>query len=98
MGDAMGAIAVFDAVEAGLFAYAGSEHFRSAIACDPNCAASRGSMTAPTLIRIGDRANWTPAAACRKMASGESDIGITREPSPADLIPHPRLSQQYWRI
>ena len=89
MSYSMGAIAALDAVEAGLFAYTGSERFRAAIAYYPNCGTSSGNMTAPTLILMGDRDDWSPVAACRKMVSGESDIGMPREESkgaPVDLV------------
>jgi dienelactone hydrolase len=43
-------------------------------------------MTVPTLILIGDRDDWTPADACRKMAAGESDIGVTRTKGAGDVV------------
>jgi len=35
-------------------------------------------MTTPSLILIGEKDDWTPVDACRKLASGQDDIGISR--------------------
>jgi hypothetical protein len=32
-------------------------------------------MAIPTLILMGGSDDWTPADACRKLASGEGDLG-----------------------
>ena len=99
MGYSMGAVAVLDAVEAGLLVpRTGSERFRAAIAYYPNCRGSSGVMIAPTLILIGDRDDWTFADACKRMVSGESDIGITRERgmgAPVDLIVYPDATHAF---
>jgi dienelactone hydrolase len=78
IGYSMGAIAALAAVEQGGLEGAAHQKFRAAVAYYPACQANAGIMTVPTLILIGDRDDWTPADACRKMAAGESDIGITR--------------------
>ena len=39
-------------------------------------------MTVPTLILIGERDDLPTADACRKMAAGEDDIGISRQKGP----------------
>ena len=98
MGYSMGAIAVLDAVEAGLFDYTGSERFQAAIAYYPNCEASTGIMTAPTLILIGDKDDWSRAAACEEMAAGQSEIGITRakgKGAPVDLMIYPGATHAF---
>jgi dienelactone hydrolase len=35
-------------------------------------------MTVPTLILIGEKDDWAPADACRKLANGEDDLGTSR--------------------
>jgi dienelactone hydrolase len=78
IGYSMGGIAALAAVEQGGFEREARQKFRAAVAYYPACQANAGVMTVPTLILIGDRDDWTPADACRKMAAGESDIGIMR--------------------
>lgn len=78
MGFSMGAIAALEAVETGTFERYEPDHFQAAIAYYPDCSSFSGRMTVPTLILIGEKDDWTLAAACQKMAAGESDIGITR--------------------
>jgi dienelactone hydrolase len=49
-------------------------------------------MTVPTLILVGARDDWVTADACRKMAAGEDDAGISRhkgEGVPVQLIVYP---------
>ena len=49
-------------------------------------------MTVPTLILIGERDDLAGVDACRKMAAGEDDIGISRqkgEGAPIRLITYP---------
>ena len=49
-------------------------------------------MTAPTLILIGEKDDWTPADACRRLVDGEGDFGMSREKGdgpPIRLIVYP---------
>jgi dienelactone hydrolase len=49
-------------------------------------------MTVPTLILIGERDDWTPAEACRKLIAGQDDLGVSRQKSdgvPMQLIVYP---------
>lgn len=55
---------------------------RAAIAVYPVCSGS-GTASVPTLIVTGQLDDWTPADACRKMVAQESDLGISRAPSPS---------------
>ena len=52
--------------------------FRAAVAFYPRCAGIKGPMTVPSLILIGERDDWTPADACRKLVNGEDDFGVSR--------------------
>jgi dienelactone hydrolase len=56
-----------------------SKKFRAAAAFYPNCAAIKGPMTVPTLILIGELDDSTTPDACRRLANGTDDIGITRQ-------------------
>ena len=78
MGYSMGGGAALNAIEKGTFEQMQATHFRAAVAYYPICAGNSGDMTAPTLILIGDKDDWTPASACRDMVAHRSDIGITR--------------------
>ncbi len=94
----MGAIAVLDAIERGQVERSQPEHFRAAIAYYPACRASTGDLTAPTLILIGERDDWTPAKACQEMAAHEDDIGITREQgdgAPISLAVYPDATHAF---
>ncbi len=49
-------------------------------------------MTVPTLILIGERDELAGIDACRKMAAGEDDTGISRqkgEGAPVRLVAYP---------
>jgi|SRR6516162_3638438 len=54
-------------VDRGLAAQYFNERFRAAIAYYPNCGVPAASMTAPTLVLIGEVDDWTPAERCRDM-------------------------------
>jgi dienelactone hydrolase len=81
-------IAVVGFSQGGSFALASVEHgaiektsqnkFRAAIAFYPRCLGSKGNMTVPTLILIGERDDWAPAQECRNMVDGRDDWGISR--------------------
>jgi dienelactone hydrolase len=66
--------------------------FRAAAAFYPMCGSVKGIMTVPTLILIGERDDWTPADACRKMVEGHDDWGISRQKgagAPIRLVVYP---------
>jgi dienelactone hydrolase len=49
-------------------------------------------VTAPALILIGEKDDWTPADDCRRLVEGENEIGMSREKSdgpPIRLIVYP---------
>jgi dienelactone hydrolase len=80
------------AVERGTIERASGSKFRAAVAFYPPCAGFKGIMTVPTLILIGERDDLAGANACRKMAAGEDDMGISRqkgEGAPVRLIAYP---------
>ena len=66
LGQSMGGSAVLYAVDRDLGAQYFDQHFRAAIAYYPNCV-SGGSMTAPTLVLIGEADEWNQAEQCREM-------------------------------
>jgi dienelactone hydrolase len=91
-GFAWGAIETLAAVEHGATEQAAEHKFRAAAAFFPFCASFKGNMTVPTLILIGERDDVATADACRKMAAGEDDIGISRQKgvgAPVRLIVYP---------
>ena len=78
MGYSMGALAALTAVEIGWIEHAEQPGFRAVVAYYPLCQYSSGMLTAPAMILIGERDDSTLANSCRKLATHESDIGITR--------------------
>jgi dienelactone hydrolase len=101
IGYSMGGSAVLNSVEQGPVESAQPRHFRAAIAYYPYCGVSNGVMTIPTLILVGERDDWTPAATCRKMAAHESDIGIRRHGGgvPVQLVVYPGVTHAFdWRV
>ncbi len=83
---------IFSAVERGEIERAADHKFRAAAAFYPFCGAFKGNMTVPILILIGGRDDWASADACRKMAAGEDDAGISRrkdEGAPIRLVVYP---------
>jgi dienelactone hydrolase len=92
VGFGAGAWQTFSAIERGATERAADHKFRSAAAFYPFCTSFKGNMTVPTLILIGGRDDWASADACRKMAAGEDDAGISRqkgEGAPIRLIVYP---------
>jgi dienelactone hydrolase len=80
------------AVERGPIEQLAENKFVAAAAFYPICRAIKGPMTVPTLILTGENDGWTPADACRKLAAGEDEIGMSRlkdEGSPIQLIVYP---------
>lgn len=53
--------------------------FRAAAAFYPPCGAVKGPMMVPTLILIGELDDWATPEACRKLAEGSDDLGISRK-------------------
>jgi dienelactone hydrolase len=92
VGFAAGAWQTFSAIERGAVERAADHKFRSAAAFYPFCGSFKGNMTIPTLILIGGRDDWASADACRKMAAGEDDAGISRQKgqgAPIRLVVYP---------
>lgn len=69
----------FRAVERGGIEQEAKHKFRAAALFYPPCGSSKGIMTIPTLILVGERDDWTPVDACRKLADGQDDMGISRQ-------------------
>jgi dienelactone hydrolase len=70
IGYSMGGSAALYAVDRGLAAQYFKERFRAAIAYYPGCAiAAAATMTAPTLILIGEADDWNPAQPCRDVVA-----------------------------
>ena len=92
VGFASGAWQTLSAVERGAIEQASGSKFRAAAVFYPPCLGFKGIMTVPTLILIGERDDLTGVDACRKMAAGEDDMGISRQKGegvPVRLIAFP---------
>jgi dienelactone hydrolase len=92
MGFSQGGWITLSTVERGAIEQASENKFRAAAAFYPLCNPIRGPMTVPTLIMIGESDDWTAAGACRKLAAGQDDLGISRpksEGAPIKLIIYP---------
>jgi dienelactone hydrolase len=92
VGFGTGAWQTFLALERGAIEHASEHKFRAAAAFYPICSYLKGNMTVPTLILIGARDDLAAADACRKLAAGDDDMGISRqkgEGSPIRLIVYP---------
>ncbi len=88
------------AVERGAVEQSSERKFRAAVAFYPVCIAVKGPMTVPTLIMIGERDDWTPADACRKLVNGEGDWDMSRpkaEGPPIQFIVYPGASHDFDR-
>jgi dienelactone hydrolase len=97
MGYSMGGWALLKAIERGPLSASEVDHFHAAVAYYPWCASSNGVMTAPTLILMGDRDDWTPATHCQKMAAHESIAGVERpnEGEPVKLVIYPGATHAF---
>jgi dienelactone hydrolase len=95
-------VAVLGFSQGGWLALASIEHgaieqnaqhkFRAAAAFYPQCLGSKGNLTVPTLILIGERDDWALAQECRNMVDGRDDWGISRRKGlgvPVRLIVYP---------
>lgn len=69
-------------------------HFRGAIALYPSCGADIGIMRVASLVIVGARDEST-SEACRKMAMGDDDIGISRQRGQGVPIKFVALSDAY---
>ena len=69
LGHSMGGFAVLYAVERDMAARDFAERFRAAIVYYPPCGIPAASMTAPTLILIGDADETSPVERCREMVA-----------------------------
>ena len=59
-------------------------HFRAAIAYYPWCGGFNGTVAVPTVILVGERDDWTPAAACKKLMARRGSEG-----APLRLVVYP---------
>jgi dienelactone hydrolase len=79
VGFSQGGLLSLSSVERGRIENAAENKFAAAVAFYPVCSAVKGPMTVPTLILTGESDDWTPADACRKLADGEDELGVTRQ-------------------
>lgn len=77
LGFGRGGSLVFAAVGHGGVVQRARHKFRAAIAFYPACGDVKGNLTAPTLVVMGARD--VKLDACRKLAEGEDDMGISRQ-------------------
>jgi dienelactone hydrolase len=77
LGFGRGGSLAFAVVDRGEIVQRARHKFRAAITFYPPCGDVKGFMTAPTLVVIGARDRKLDA--CRKLAEGEDDMGISRE-------------------
>jgi len=92
LGFSQGGWLALSSVEHGAIEQTAQNKFRAAIAFYPRCLGIKGDMTVPTLILIGERDDWTPAAECRRMVEGRDDYGISRQSGqgvPIKLVVYP---------
>lgn len=81
VGFGAGAGQTLAAVERGATEESSEHKFRAAAVFYPRCGHFKGVMTIPTLVLVGGRDDPAKADACRKMAAGEDDVGISRQKS-----------------
>jgi dienelactone hydrolase len=92
LGFSQGGWLALASVEHGAIEKTSQNKFRAAVAFYPRCLGSKGNMTVPTLILIGERDDWAPAQECRNMVDGRDDWGISRDKGqgvPVRLIVYP---------
>jgi len=93
MGWSMGGTAALGAVEKRTGQPAEQASIRAVVAYYPDCNDSSGVLTTPALILVGELDDWAPAAACRKLAAHESDLGNRRDAAagtPIGLVVYPQ--------
>ena len=79
LGFSQGGWLALASVEHGAIEQSAKNKFRAAVAFYPRCLGSKGNMTVPTLILIGERDDWASAQECRNMVEGRDDWGISRD-------------------
>jgi dienelactone hydrolase len=92
VGFSQGGMLALSAIERSPDERSSANKFRAAAAFYPICNMVRGPVTAPALILIGEKDDWTPAEDCRRLAAGEGDYGVSREKGdgpPIRLIVYP---------
>jgi dienelactone hydrolase len=92
LGFSQGGWLALTSIEHGAIEQNSQHKFRAAAAFYPNCLGSKGNMTVPTLILIGELDDWTSAQECRNMVDGRDDWGISRtrgQGAPVRLIVYP---------
>jgi dienelactone hydrolase len=92
VGFGSGGFRALSAVARGTIEYESEKKFRAAAAFYPACGLVKGPMTIPTLILIGELDDWTTPDACRKLADGTDDQGMSRargEGAAVKLIVYP---------
>jgi dienelactone hydrolase len=77
LGNSMGGFSALYAVDRDLAAQYFEQRFRAAIAYYPGCGIPAATMTAPSLIMIGEADDWTPAERCREMVAHSRPDGAT---------------------
>ena len=98
LGFSQGGWLALASVEHGAIEKTSQNKFRAAIAFYPRCLGSKGNMTVPTLILIGERDDWAPAQECRNMVEGRDDWGISRDKGqgvPVRLIVYPEARHAF---
>ena len=76
LGQSMGGGSALYALDHDLGAQYFTERFRAAIIYYPGCGIPGANLTAPTLILIGDKDDWTPADRCRDMVARARSDGV----------------------
>jgi dienelactone hydrolase len=92
VGFSQGGMLALSSIERGPEERSSANKFRAAAAFYPICSFVRGPMTAPALILIGEKDDWTPADDCRRLVEGKDDFGMSREKDegpPIRLIVYP---------
>jgi dienelactone hydrolase len=92
VGFSQGGRIALNSVERGAVEQSSPDKFRAAIAFYPSCLGIKGNMTIPTLVLIGELDDLTPATACRDLAEGRDDMGVSRQKGegvPIKLVVYP---------
>ena len=95
LGQSMGGASTLSAVDRDMTAQYFTERFTAAVAYYPGCDLAAATMTAPTLILIGEADDWTPAERCRQMVAyvrpDSAPIALTVYPGAYHAFDVPRL-------
>jgi dienelactone hydrolase len=93
VGFSQGGMIALSSIERGPEGRSFANKFRAAVAFYPICSFIQGPMTAPALILIGEKDDWTPADDCRRLVKGQDGIGVSRREKgkgpPIRLIVYP---------